>query len=170
MCFDFLFCHCWSTVLYCRVAKGTSQFDHSRNSLSATLPRPENFTAGTEAFPKGQVQCPPWLSTHPILTWSGQVSLPHRPHTSQVTVSNVLFHKAVYSRCSNTETATAGASEKGPPTKEPLGFCSLSLSTPKSPSFEFLLRVPQCPFTWLAPPSSCPLLTKGLAVYSLLSL
>ncbi|KAJ7398267.1 hypothetical protein BTVI_126890 [Pitangus sulphuratus] len=42
-------------------------------------------------------------------------------------VSDVSFHKAIYSRCSNTETARAAASEEGPPTKEPLGFYTLTV-------------------------------------------
>lgn len=128
MCFDFFFCRCWSTVLCsCRVAKETSQSDQSRHSLSVTLPSPKNFTAGTETLLRGWVQWPPWLSTHPILTWSAQIinPLPDRPHISKVRVSNILFHKAIYSPCSNTETATTGASEEGPQQSKPWAFIAL---------------------------------------------
>lgn len=121
------------------------------------------FHCWTEALPRGQVQCPPWLPTHPILTGSGQVSLSGRPHIPQVRVSNILFHKAIYSWCSETETDTAGDSEEGRPRKEPHGYYSLSLTTLLLSVSFCSCCVPQCPFILLAPSSLWSLLTKGLA-------
>lgn len=89
------------------------------------------------------------------LTQSGQVSLLDPLHIPHGRVSNVSFHKAIYSWCSNTETAPAHASEKGAQQRNP------QLLYPHRPShMQTLLLlmslrsccVSQCPFTWLAPP------------------
>lgn len=96
-------------------------------------------------FPAGEeLHCPPGLPIHPIFTLSGQVSLPDRLYISQVRIPDVSFHKANYSRCSNTEAAPAGASKKRSPTKEPLGFYSLmSNHSQSTSSYEFSLLL--CP-------------------------
>lgn len=44
------------------------------------------------------------------------------PVWPKVSFSHVSFYKPIYSRCSNTETSWAGASQERPPTKKPLDF------------------------------------------------
>lgn len=114
---------------------------------------------------------------------------PHTPHSDQISSpvklqvshgkdSDVSFHTAAYSQCSNTETAQAGASEEDPQTRNPWAFtpsqsprsllfllslwllppCSLCPSTSLAHGLYLLcyLTVSQCPFTWLVLPTSTP--------------
>lgn len=98
------------------------------------------------------------------LAQSGQIFLLDQPQVSHGRVSNVSFHKAIYAWCSNTETATAGASEKGPPTKEPLGFYTPTVqATCKSHSYSRVFAPVVSPSVHSAGT------TKGLAVHGLSS-
>lgn len=63
---------------------------------------------------------------------SDQISSPVQPQVSHGKDSDVSFHTAAYSQCSNTETAQAGASEEDPQTRNPWAFYTLTVSQ-KSP-------------------------------------
>lgn len=89
---------------------------------------------------------------------SDQISSPVQPQVSHGKDSDVSFHTAAYSQCSNTETAQAGASEEDPQTRNPWAF------TPsQSPrSLLFLLSL------WLLPPCSlCPSTSLAHGLYLL---
>lgn len=110
---------------------------------------------------------------------SDQISSPVQPQVSHGKDSDVSFHTAAYSQCSNTETAQAGASEEDPQTRNPWAFYTLTVSQksplpPESLAPALLLSVSihltgswplspllsrcvsQCPFTWLVLPTSTP--------------
>lgn len=55
--------------------------------------------------------CPAWFLTQPTLTCS-QISFLTGPRFPMADVSDVSVHKAIYSQCTDTETAQAGASEQ----------------------------------------------------------
>lgn len=86
--------------------KETSQSDRSQGSLAVTFPRPVTLSAGTED-PFQQVppvsQHLPHLTLHTPVIQSDQISLAVQGQVSLSRVSDVLFHQAIYSWCSNTE-------------------------------------------------------------------
>lgn len=87
-------------------------------------------TAGTETLSRWvspvTQHVPTWLPAHPTHTQSHQVSLLAPSQVSHSRVSDVPFHKAIYSWHSNTETPGAGASKEDPRV-EPLHFYILTI-------------------------------------------
>lgn len=143
-------------------------------------------------------ECPAWLPAHPTPTHSDQASQLVWPQDSHGRVSDVWFHKAIYFWCSNTGRAKGGASEEHTQQRKPWAFILSQalyiLTFLQRPGILPLLCVH--PHLWsqvftsfviqkvcssqlllclsIHPPgrchpSSCPLLSQGLAVHSPLS-
>lgn len=109
----------FKTILLRKVSSLTIQETLKSHTPKARL-------LGLKPFHGGQLQwpnrCPTWLPAHPTHTQSHQVW----PQVSHSRVSDVSFHKAIYSWHSNTETPGAGASKEGPRV-EPLHFYTLTI-------------------------------------------